>query len=491
MVTACLIGSALRVAFWVMTTTLEAELRERLGDDTVLSDPLDLYVFGKDAGLTRGEPSLVAFPRETKDVATMVRLAGRYGVPVIPRGSGTGLAGGVVATGPALLLVTTRMNRIGEVNVENRTAWVQPGVINLDLSTHTSPLGLYFAPDPSSQSACTIGGNVGNNSGGLHCLAEGTTVNHILALEVVTPEGDVILLGGDAPDPIGLDLRGVMVGSEGTLGIVTNILVKLTPNPPAVRTILLAFAELEQGAATVSGIIANGLVPGALEMMDQPMTQAVERFAHAGFPTDAGALLIAEVSGHPSAVDAEAELIRRIAQSQEATLIHVAVEKSERNRIWLGRKSAFGAVAQMTPDYYLHDTVVPRTRLVETVRQLYVISERYDIPILNVFHAGDGNLHPLMAFDAGLPGVLDRVHAAGSDLIKVCVGVGGSLSGEHGIGLEKRDFMPLVFNEADLDAQARVRDAFDPDGRLNPGKILPEGSRCFDFGRPPPVGAWV
>jgi glycolate oxidase len=282
-----------------------------------------------------------------------------------------------------------------------------------------------------------------------------------------------------------------MVGSEGTLGIVTNILVKLTPNPPAVRTILLAFAELEQGAATVSGIIANGLVPGALEMMDQPMTQAVERFAHAGFPTDAGALLIAEVSGHPSAVDAEAELIRRIAQSQEATLIHVAAEESERNRIWLGRKSAFGAVAQMTPDYYLHDTVVPRTRLVETVRQLYVISERHDIPILNVFHAGDGNLHPLMAFDAGLPGVLDRVHAAGSDLIKVCVGVGGSLSGEHGIGLEKRDFMSLVFNDADLDAKARVRDAFDPDGRLNPGKILPEGSRCFDFGRPPPVGAWV
>ena len=491
MVTACLIGPVLRVAFWIMATTLEAELREQLGDDKVLSHPLDLYVFGKDAGLTRGEPSLVAFPQETKDVATMVRLAGRYGMPVIPRGSGTGLAGGTVATGPALLLVTTRMNRIGEVNVENRTAWVQPGVINLDLSIHTSPLGLYFAPDPSSQSACTIGGNVGNNSGGLHCLAEGTTVNHVLALEVVTPDGDVILLGGDAPDPIGLDLRGVMVGSEGTLGIVTNILVKLTPNPPAVRTILLAFADLEQGAATVSGIIANGLIPGALEMMDQPMTQAVERFAHAGFPTDAGALLIAEVSGHPSAVDAEAELICRIAQSQEATLIHVAAEESERNRIWLGRKSAFGAVAQMTPDYYLHDTVVPRTRLVETVRQLYVISERHDIPILNVFHAGDGNLHPLMAFDAGLPGVLDRVHAAGSDLIKVCVGVGGSLSGEHGIGLEKRDFMSLVFNDADLDAQARVRDAFDPDGRLNPGKILPEGSRCFDFGRPPPVGAWV
>ena len=474
-----------------MTTTLEAELRERLGDDRVLSDPLDRYIFGKDAGLTRGEPSLIAFPHDTEDVVTMVRLAGRCGVPVIPRGSGTGLAGGVVATGPALLLVTTRMNQIGEVDVENRTAWVQPGVINLDLSIHTSPLGLYFAPDPSSQSACTIGGNVANNSGGLHCLAEGTTVNHVLAMEVVTADGEVVLLGGSAPDPIGLDLRGIMVGSEGTLGIVTNVLVKLTPNPPAVRTLLLAFAELEQAAETVSGIIANGLVPGALEMMDQAMTQAVERFAHAGFPTDAGAVLIAEVTGHPSAVDAEAELIRRIAQSQEATLIHVAVEESERKRIWLGRKSAFGAIAQMTPDYYLHDTVVPRTRLVEVVKQLYVISERHRIPILNVFHAGDGNLHPLMAFDSSVPGVLDRVEAAGRDLIEVCVGVGGSLSGEHGIGLEKRDYMPLVFNETDLDAQARVREAFDPDGRLNPGKILPEGSRCFDFGRPPPAGAWV
>ena len=271
-----------------MVTALIAELREQLGDGQVLFDPLDLYVFGKDAGLTRGEPSLVVFPHSTEDVAAVMRAARRHGMPVIPRGSGTGLAGGAVATGPALLLVTTRMNRIEEVDPENRTAWVQPGVINLDLSVHTSPFGLYFAPDPSSQSACTVGGNVANNSGGLHCLAEGTTVNHVLAVEVVTPEGEVTVLGGAAPDPIGLDLRGVMVGSEGTLGIVTKVLVKLTPDPPAVRTLLMAFAELEQAAATVSGIIANGLVPGALEMMNQDMTIAVERFAKAGFPTDAG-----------------------------------------------------------------------------------------------------------------------------------------------------------------------------------------------------------
>lgn len=474
-----------------MIEQLERDLRKGLSDEKVFSDPLDLYVFGKDAGLARGESSLVVFPTGTDDVVTLVNLASRHDIPVIARGSGTGLAGGVVATGEALLMVTTRMNRIEEVDTENRTVWVQPGVINQDLSTHTAPLGLYFVPDPSSQSVCTIGGNVANNSGGLHCLAEGTTVNHVLGLEVVTADGEVVLLGGPSPDPIGLDLRSVMVGSEGTLGIVTKVLVKLTPHPPATRTLLLAFDDVEDAAATVSGIIAGGLVPGALEMMDRAMTRAVERFAHAGFPTDAEALLIAEVTGHPSAVDAEAEMIRGVARSNSATLIHIAVEEAERKRIWLGRKSAFGAIAQMNPDYYLHDTVVPRTRLVEAVKEVYVIGERHGIPMLNVFHAGDGNLHPLMTFDASQPGVLDRVHAAGDDLIKACVAVGGSLSGEHGIGLEKRDYMPLIFDKAGLDAQARVREAFDPQGRMNPGKILPEGSRCFDFGRPPPPGAWI
>ena len=472
-------------------TGLAGELRQRLEDGQVLSDPLDLYVFGKDAGLARGEPSLVVFPHSTEEVSAVMRAAARRRIPVIPRGSGTGLSGGTVATGPALLLVTTRMNRIEEVDRGNRTAWVQPGVINLDLSTHTAQYGLYFAPDPSSQSACSIGGNVATNSGGLHCLAEGTTVNHVLALEVVTAEGEVLILGGAAPDPVGLDLRGVMVGSEGTLGVVTKALVKLTPEPPAVRTLLMAFEKLEHAAAAVSGVIANGLVPGALEMMNQSMTQAVERFARAGFPTDAGAVLIAEVTGHPSAVDAEAALVRRTAQSRGAVLIRTAAEESERRRIWLGRKSAFGAVAQMNPDYYLHDTVVPRTRLVETVEKVDEVAERYGLLMMHVFHAGDGNLHPLMSFDASVPGMLERVEAAGKDMIEICVAMGGTLSGEHGIGLEKKDFMPLVFDETALDAQARIREAFDPGGLLNPGKVLPEGARCFDFGKPPPAGAWV
>ncbi len=474
-----------------MSSALATDLRDLLGAHLVADDPLDLYVFGKDAGLARGEPGVVVFPESTEQVSEVMGLAARHGIPVVPRGSGTGLAGGAVPTGPHVLLVTTRMNRIGEVDVANRCVWVQPGVINLDLTAHTEPLGLHYAPDPSSQSICTIGGNVANNAGGPHCLAEGSTVNHILAVELVTSDGTVITMGGLAPDPIGLDMRGVVVGSEGTLGVVTDVLVNLLPNPPAIRTILLAFDQVEAAAETVSGIIASGLVPAALEMMDQRMTVAVERFSHAGFPTEAAAVLIAEITGHPGAVDAEARQVRAIGEENRAILIRVAAEEAERQRIWLGRKSAFGAIAQMNPDFYLHDTVVPRTRLVEAIKGTYEISERYDISLMNVFHAGDGNLHPLMTFDLSIPGVLERVEAAGRDLIEMCVSVGGTLSGEHGIGMEKRDYMHLLFNETDLDAQARLQEAFDPDNRMNPDKIVPEGSRCFDFGRPPEQGVWV
>ena len=315
-------------------------------------------------------------------------------------------------------------------------------------------------------------------------------MNHVLALEVVTPDGEVVMLGSPSPDPIGLDLRAVMIGSEGTLGIVTRVLVKLTPDPPAVRTMLIAFDSVADAAATVSATIAAGVVPAALEMMDRLMTAAIERFAHAGFP-DSEAVLIAEVAGHEAGVDAEARLIERLAHENEATLVRVAADERERQRIWYGRKSAFGAIAQMNPDYYLHDTVVPRTRLVEAMEEVYAISDRHRIPMMNVFHAGDGNLHPLMSFNASEPGVLDRVHAAGEELVELCVRLGGSLSGEHGIGLEKRDYMHLVFSPLALDAQARLRESFDPAGLMNPDKVLPTGSRCFDFGRPPPEGVWV
>lgn len=470
---------------------LREELIGVLGPNRVMDSPLERHLYAKDAGVYRGNPTLVAMIENTDEAAKVVKAARRHGVPVVARGAGTGLSAGAVPEVGGVVLVTTRMNSVDAIDVENRTAWVGPGVINLDLSRITTPYGLHFAPDPSSQSACTVGGNIACNSGGPHCLAEGSTVNHVLALEVVTDTGEVVTIGGAAPDPIGLDLRGIMVGSEGTLGIVTRALVKLTPNAPDVRTMAIAFPTIEDAAVTVSGIIAAGLIPAALEMMDQLMMQAIENWLHAGLPVDAGALLLAEVTGVTAAVDAEAEIITGIARNHNALSVQVAISAEERAILWKSRKSAFGAVAQAAPDYYLHDTVVPRTRLVEAMRQVYEIGERHGITMMNVFHAGDGNLHPLMAFDASQPGQLDKVKAAADELVQICVEKGGVLSGEHGIGIEKRHLMPLLFTDVDLDAQARVKEVFDPDGVFNPGKVLPEGSRCFDFGRPAPEGAWV
>jgi glycolate oxidase len=466
------------------------ELRALLGAERVLDSALARHLYAKDAGVYRGEATVVVLPVSTAEVQEIVRIAGRNGVPIVPRGAGTGLAAGAVPLEGGIVLSTTRMNRIEEVDAVNQTAWVGPGVINLDLSRATAHLGLHFAPDPSSQAACTIGGNVANNSGGPHCLAEGSTVSHVLALEVVLADGTAITVGSPAPDEIGLDLRGVLVGSEGTLGIVTRALVKLTENPPDVRTLLAWFDAVTDAAATVSGIIAAGVVPAALEMMDRRMIEAVENWLHAGLPTEAAALLLAEVVGETAAVEAEAEVIRRVARENRAQ-VRIAANEADRALLWKARKSAFGAVAQAAPNYYLHDTVVPRTKLVATMEEVYRVGERYGIMMLNVFHAGDGNLHPLMAFDASEPGMLERVQAAADELVEVCVRHGGVLSGEHGIGREKRDLMPLMFSPVDLDAQARIKEAFDPDERFNPGKILPQGSRCFDPAGAHSEGVWV
>lgn len=458
------------------------ELRSTLGTDRVLSHPLERIVYDKDSGVTRGPVAAIVLPETTQEVAACVRIARSHRIPVVARGAGTGLAGGAVPIEPSLLVVLTRMNQVWEIDAEAKTAWVGPGVLNLDLTRATDDLGLHYAPDPSSQAACTIGGNVGTNAGGPHCLAEGTTVAHILGVEMVTAHGDTVVLGGPAPDPIGLDLRAVVVGSEGTLGIVTKVLVKLTDNPPAVRTLLLTFDSIQAAAQTVSETIAAGIVPAALEMMDQPMVIAVESFIHGGLPVDATAVLLAELVGLDAGVTAEAEVLERIATAAGATSVRIAADEAEQALLWKARKNAFGAVAQAAPDYYLHDTVVPRTRLVEVMTQIYEIGDRHDIKMLNVFHAGDGNLHPLVAYDAAEPGMIDRVRAAAEEMVRVSVAAGGSLTGEHGVGLEKRDLMGLVFSPIDLDAQARLRTAFDPDGLLNPGKILPEGSRCYDYG---------
>jgi glycolate oxidase len=428
----------------------------------------------------------------TAEVAAAVSACNRHRRPFVPRGSGTGLAGGATPAGdiPPVVIVTTKMDQILEVDPAERVAWVQPGVLNLDLTRAVSGFGLHFAPDPSSQQSCSVGGNVANNSGGPHCLLYGVTSAHVLALEVVLPDGSVTTLGGLEPEAAGYDLRGVFVGSEGTMGIATRIAVRLTPLPPAVSTLLADFASMHDAATAVTGIIAAGVVPAALEMMDARIVEVVEAFVHAGFPTDAAAVLLIEVDGLAEGVAAQVDRIRQVLETNGARSVRVAVDAAERALLWKGRKSAFGAVARIAPNYYLHDCVVPRTRLVEVLDRVCAIADRYGLTLGNVFHAGDGNLHPLIVFDRRQPGVLERVYAAGQEILETCVAAGGMLSGEHGIGLEKRDAMPLVFSPADLAVQDRLRGAFDPDGRCNPEKVLPAGSRCGDLADLPP-GAWV
>ena len=469
---------------------LLGDLRSALGSERVRAEPLELALYSRDAGVARGRAAAVCFPRTGEDVAAAVRVAARHHRPFVARGSGTGLAGGATPVDDPVVIVTTQLNHILEVNPEERFAWVEPGVLNLDLSRAVVHLGLHYAPDPSSQQACTIGGNVATNAGGPHCLASGVTAAHVLALDVVLGDGSVASLGGLEPDQPGYDLRGCFVGSEGTMGIATRIAVRLMPDPPTIRTLLLDFMAIEDAAATVSGIIGAGIVPAALEMMDAEITRAVEDFVGAGYPRDAAAVLLVELDGLPGGVDDESEAVRRVGLEHGARTVRVAADEAERALLWKGRKSAFGAIARLAPNYYLHDAVVPRTKLVAVLQQVYAIAREQDLTMMNVFHAGDGNLHPLIVFDGREPGVWDRVYRAGDEILAACVAAGGVLSGEHGIGLEKREAMPLVFSPADLDAQARLRDAFDPSGRANPQKVLPRGSRCGELQRVP-EGAWI
>ena len=447
---------------------------------------------GRDASIFEGgRAGPVCFPINTEEVQGCVDVARRHSRAIVPRGAGTGLAGGAVPLEEPVVVVTTKMNRLLSVDVNQRMAWVQPGMINLDLSRATTPYGLHFAPDPSSQQVCSLGGNVGTNAGGPHCLAHGVTSAHVLAVEVVLMSGEAVVLGepdGWAP---GLDLRGAYVGSEGMMGITTAIAVRLTPDPPAVQTLLLAFDSVDAAAQTVSAVIAGGIVPAAIEMMDNNIIRAVEEFVGAGFPTDAAAVVIVEVDGLPGGVAEEADRVVEMAAARGGS-VRRAVDDQERALLWKGRKSAFGAIARIKPNYYLHDTVVPRTRLAEVMNQVYEIVNEHELEVMNVFHAGDGNLHPMLLFDRREPGIMPRVHAAGASIIEASLAAGGVLSGEHGIGMEKRDFMPLMFSEADLDAQARLRRAFDPDEMANPGKVLPTGATCAEVNALDklPEGVW-
>ena len=467
------------------------ELQTLLGD-RARDEEFELGLYGKDGSVLEGRPAILCLPVNSEEVQGIVEICRKYERPFTARGSGTGLAGGAIPVGDPVVIATAKMNRIIEVDLDNRIAWVEPGVLNLDLSTHLKPLWFHFAPDPSSQQVCSIGGNVANNSGGPHCLAYGVTSAHVAAIEVVLPDGTVTVLGDLSPEPSGYDLRGLFIGSEGTMGVATKIAVRLTQNPPEVRTLLLDFSDVRDGAAAVSAIIAQGLIPAALEMMDHRAIEVVEAFVNAGYPTEADAVLLVELDGLPGGVENGVDIVRRVAEAHHVGTVRLAADEAERALLWKGRKNAFGAVARIKPDYYLHDTVVPRGKLVEVLEKVYRIADAHNLIAINVFHAGDGNLHPILAYDSREPGVLERVHAAGRAIITASIEAGGVLSGEHGIGLEKRDYMGMLFSEHDMATQDLVREAFDPEGLANPLKVLPSGSRCSDsFGQHVPEGAWV
>jgi glycolate oxidase len=473
-----------------MKPELLADLRVAVGADAVRVGSTELGLYGRDSSSIEGVAGAVCFPVSTPQVQAVVRAAVRHGVPFVARGSGTGLAGGATPLDGALVIALTKMNQVLSVDPVHRLAWVEPGVLNLDLTRLVAAHGLHFAPDPSSQQSCSIGGNVANNSGGPHCLADGVTSAHILAAEVVLPDGTIAMLGDESGETEGYDLRGAFVGSEGMCGIATRICVRLTQNPPGVRTMLFDFDTVEAGAQTVSAIIAAGMVPAALEMMDQLCIEAVEAYIHAGLPTDAAAVLLVEVTGPEHALAHDEERVVAIARAHGCRTVRIAADEAERALLWKGRKTAFGAVARIKPNYYLHDTVVPRRALPGVLAQVYEIAARHDLLVLNVFHAGDGNLHPLLVFDKREPGVMDRVHAAGEEIVRASVAAGGVLSGEHGIGMEKRDLMPLMFGPADLVAQAALRAAFDTTGLANPTKVLPSPAACGDA-HEVPEGLWV
>jgi len=447
-----------------------------------------LLLYEYDGSVEIARPTCVVFPRTTADVVAIVQIANRHHTPIVGRGAGTGLSGGALARHGGILVVFSRMNKILEIDVENQRATVQPGVVNADLSVAVAPTGLHFAPDPSSQKASTIGGNVSENSGGPHTLAYGVTTNHVLSLKVVLPTGELVQLGSPALDSPGYDLPGLFVGSEGTLALVTEVTVKLTRLPEAVKTLLAIFDTVDDATETVVDITARGITPAACEMLDGWTLRAVESYVHAGFPIDCAAVLLLEVDGLREAAEHHAEDVAEVCRAHHAREVRVARDAQERDLLWKGRKNAFGAVGRLSPTYYVQDGVIPRTKLPATLRRINEIGTKYGFEIGNIFHAGDGNLHPIILFDAREESQFRRAVATADEIIQFCIEMGGSITGEHGVGMEKDRLMPLLFTPADLDLMSRVRDAFNPAGLLNPGKIFPTTKGCGEIHvRPLPV----
>jgi glycolate oxidase len=461
-----------------------AALRVIVPGEGVIVDEEELRAYESD-GLTayRQIPLIVVLPETTRQVAEVLKCCQARGVKVVPRGAGTSLSGGALPLADGIILGLGKFNRELELDFDNRCAVVQPGVTNLAITRAVEGEGFYYAPDPSSQIACTIGGNVAENSGGVHCLKYGLTTNNLLGLEMVLMDGTILRLGGKHLDAEGYDLLGLMTGSEGLLGVVTEVTVRLLRKPETARAMLLGFPTSEQAGDAVAAIIAAGIIPGGMEMMDKPAIHAAEDFVHAGYPRDVEALLIVELDGPQAEVDHLIGEVSRIADQKGAVTSRISQDEAERLTFWAGRKAAFPAVGRISPDYYCMDGTIPRARLPLVLKRMRELGEHYGLRVANVFHAGDGNLHPLILYDANKPGELEKAEDFGADILKLCVEVGGVLTGEHGVGVEKRDLMGSMFSEVDLKQQQRVKCAFDPDALLNPGKVFPQLHRCAELGR--------
>ena len=449
-------------------------LKEIVGPEHVLTSDMDRALYSYDASLEKALPDVVVLPASTEEVSKIMALAYGEKIPILGRGSGTNLTGGSIPIKGGIVVHFSRMNHILEIDIPNRTVTAEPGVITLDLQTEVLKQGFVYQPDPASQKVSTLGGNIAENSGGPHCLKYGVTSNHVLGLEMVLNDGTVVTVGGKARDLPGYDLLGLIVGSEGTLGLVTKMILKLERAPEAVKTLLAIFNTIEDGANTVSGIIAEGIVPATLEMMDNKVMRAVEETIKVGYPLDAAAVLIIELDGMPEGMDEKARQVMEICKQNNVREVKMAKDNAERDLLWAGRKGAFGAVGQVRPSYLCCDGTVPRTRLPEVLAKVIEIGERYDLPIGNVFHAGDGNLHPLIMFDERNPDELERVLKASREILKICADVGGTISGEHGVGLEKLKETSFIFCESDLEFERGIKRAFDPDNIINPGKMIPE-----------------
>src|SRR5262245_52501855 len=463
------------------------KLVQLLGARGYLDRPEDLSLYEYDGSVDKARPDVVVFPRSTEDVAAIVRISREHGVIMVGRGAGTGLSGGAIAREGGIMIGFARMNRILEIDLANERAVVQPGVVNLDVTLSVEPHGYFYAPDPSSQRACTIGCNVAENAGGPHTLAYGVTTNHVLGLEVVLPDGSVVETGGKSIDLPGYDLTGLLTGSEGTMVLVTKVIVRLMRKPELVKTILAVYDTSESAGRTVAEITARAITPVAVEMLDGVMLRMVEEATHAGYPMDAAAVLLVELEGVREAVEEQVEQVREACQICGAREFRVAASAEERELLWKGRKNAFGAVGRVSPTYYVQDGVVPRTKIEPTLRFIGEVSSRHGLKISNIFHAGDGNLHPIILFNARVPGELERAKSAGEEILRYCVDVGGSITGEHGVGMEKNALMAHLFPEETLEKIREFKGLFDPECRLNPGIVLPTGRVCMEI-RQKPLG---